>query len=123
MTDPLARLAARAEADPFFLAAPLAVFAQTEGLDDAGLAAKLGLPPERLPKLKLCRPPRPEPEHFTADVRQIAGHFGIDPDALAHAVRRGQTVIELRSGQPAPADGTGAFLVARDADPPPGDSP
>jgi hypothetical protein len=123
MTDPLTRLAKRVEADPFFLAAALAVYARTEGLDDAGLAAALGLPADKLPHLKLCRPPRPEAEHFWADVEHLAGRFGIPPEPLADAVRRGQAVMQLRDAT-LPADtGAGAFLAARDADPPGGAPP
>jgi hypothetical protein len=123
MTDPLAPLAARVADDPFFLAAPLAVLARTERLDDAGLARALGVPEGRLSELRLCRPARPEPEHFWPDIRQIAGHFGIDPETLADAVRRGQMVLRLRADPSAPAGGTGTLLAARDAEPPPAEEP
>lgn len=56
---PLARLAARAAADPHFLAHPLAAYARRHGLDDAQLAARLGVPPAALPHLRLCPAPRP----------------------------------------------------------------
>lgn len=121
MTDPLANLARRVGADPFFLAAALAEFARTEGLDDAGLAAALGLPPDRLPHLKLCRPPRPQAEFFWPDVEHLAGRFGIPPESLAEAVRRGESVARARTANPS-AD-AGAYLAARDADPPAGDPP
>jgi hypothetical protein len=123
MSDPLAKLASRVGEDPFFLAAPLAVFASTEGLDDAGLAAALGIAADRLAELKLCRPPRPEPEHFWPDVQQIAGHFGVDAAKLADAVRRGQMVLRFRDRPAASADGAGTLLAARDADPPPPEAP
>lgn len=123
MTDPLAPLAARAVDDPFFLAGPLAVFARTERLDDAGLARALGVPAGRLSELRLCRPPRPEPEHFWPDVRQIAGHFGIDSETLADAVRRGQMVLRLRARPAAPAGGGGTLFAARDAEPPAAEEP
>src|SRR5690349_2368943 len=110
MTDLLRRLADRVEGDPFFLAAPLAIFARTEGLDDAGLAAALGLAGDRLPELKLCRPPRPEPEHFWDDACRIAKHFGIDPAPLADALRRGQVLLRLRE-RPAPPSGAGGLIA------------
>jgi hypothetical protein len=123
MTDPLALLAARAADDPFFLAAPLAVFARTERLDDTGLAHALGVVVSRLPELQLCRPPRPEPEHFWPDVRQIAGHFGIDPETLADAVRRGQMILRLRARSGAPGGEGGTLLAAREAEPPAAEEP
>ena len=116
MTDPLANLARRVEADPFFLAAALAEYARTEGLDDAGLVAALGLPPDQLPHLKLCRPPRPD--HFWPDVEHLAGRFGIPPESLAEVVRRGEAVARARSASPPTGADAGAFLAARDADPP-----
>jgi hypothetical protein len=116
MTDPLARLARKVEGDPFFLAPVLALFARSEGLDDAGLAAALGCPPAELPRLKLCRPPREGPEHFWPDVTQIATAFGLGPDRLAEAVRRGQALQRLQR----PAAGPGTLLAARDAPPPEG---
>src|SRR5205807_271529 len=112
-------LARRVESDPFFLAAVLAEFARTEGLDDAGLAAALGLPADRLPHLKLCRPPRPD--HFWPDVEHLAGHFGIPSEPLAEAVRRGETVVRARAASPPAGADAGAFLAARDAEPPAGE--
>jgi hypothetical protein len=123
MTDPLAKLAARVGDDTFFLAAPLAVYAGTEGLDDVGLANALGIAVGRLPELKLCRPPRPEPEAFWPDVQQIADHFGIDVTRLADVVRRGQIVIRFRQRPAASADGKGTLLAARDAEPTPPKTP
>jgi hypothetical protein len=123
MTDPLANLARRVEPDPFFLAAVLAEYARTEGLDDAGLAAALGLPPDRLPHLKLCRPPRPEAEFFWPDVEHLADRFGIPPEPLAEAVRRGETIARAKAASPPAGADAGAFLAARDADPPAGDPP
>lgn len=123
MTDPLAYLAARADDDPFFLAAVLACYARSERLDDAGHAAALGCPAEQLPRLKLCRPPRPEPEHFWADVTQIAERFALDADRLAAAVRQGEAIRQMQS--PAREASPGTLLAARDAPPPepPDESP
>ncbi len=120
MTDPLANLAARAAADPFFLAAPLAEFARSEGLDDAGLADALGCPMSDLTHVRLCRAPRPTPDDFRADVAAVATRFGLDPAALAAAVRRGQSLARLRAAHAGAAE-PGLLLAARDDDrsPPP----
>jgi hypothetical protein len=116
VTDPLAHLAGRVKDDPFFLASVLARYAGSERLDDAGLADALGCPAELLPRLRLCRPPRPEPEHFWADVTQIAGRFDLDPDRLAQVIRRGQAIQQMQSQ--VAAAGPGTLLAARDAPPP-----
>jgi hypothetical protein len=111
MTTPLERLARRVESDPFFLAAPLARFAESERLDDEALAVRLGCDQDTLTRLRLCRNPEPEPPQFAADVERIAARFGLDADRLAEAVRRGQTVLRFRA---AGTGGTGSLLAARD---------
>jgi hypothetical protein len=117
MADPLASLAARAEGDPFFLGWVLAAHARSEGLDDAGLAAALGCPVGELTMLRLCRTPRTEPPGFWEDVTRIAGRFGIDPQRLARAVKRGRVVRRLQgdSGRSRiPARPGGSLMAARD---------
>jgi hypothetical protein len=120
MSDPLEALAARAEGDPFFLAWSLAAYARSEGLDDTGLAGDLGCPVGELVMLRLCRAPRPESEEFWNDVTRIAERFGISPERLAGAVKRGRVIRRLQGAGPA-----GSFLLAaRDRDPePPPDKP
>ena len=117
MSDPLESLARRVEDDPFFLAPLVALYARSEGLDDAGVAAALGCPPAALTDVRLCRAPRPEPAGFREDVARIAGHFGLDPGRLAEVVRRGQAIQRARGA--AVAEG-GTLLAARDAPPPEG---
>jgi len=117
MSAALDHLAARVGSDPLFLANALAEFARSEGLDDAGLAAALGCAGADLTRLRLCAPPRPE--QFRADVERIAGHFGIDADALAAAVRRGQSLARLREKARPVEDDAGVLLAARDAPPAP----
>ena len=113
MSAVLDHLATRVGSDPLFLANALAEYARSEGLDDVGLAAALGCAGDALSRLRLCAPPRPE--HFRADVERMAGHFGIDADVLAAAVRRGQSLARLRDKpRPAVAD-AGVLLAARDA--------
>ena len=110
-TDPVARVAARAEADPEFVGYALAEYAAAEGLDDAELAARLGLPAERLPHLKLCPLPPADPAGFRAAVAGLAGTFALDPEPLADAVRHGQAVLARRAVADAEA---GFVLAARD---------
>jgi hypothetical protein len=128
MADPLESLAARAEGEPFFLAPLLSAYARSEGLDEAGLAARLGCRPADLNLLRLCRAPRPERREFWEDVTCIAGHFGMASERLAEAVKRARVVARLQTvlpPQPAPADADSAgFLMAardRETEPPPDD--
>jgi hypothetical protein len=111
MSDPLERLARRAEDDSFFLAQLLACYARSEGLDDGGLARYLGCPPAALTALRLCRAPRPAPREFWDDVRRIGERFGADPDRLAALVRQGQAIRKFQAA----AGSRGLLLAARDA--------
>jgi hypothetical protein len=123
MADPLEALAARARGEPFFLGYFLAAYARSESLDEAGLAVQLGCPQGELPLLHLCRSPRIEPEEFNADVGRIAGRFGINPQTLAEAVKRGRVVVRL---QAASAAGQAPLMAARDPEetpPQPPESP
>ena len=90
MADPLDTLARRVENEPFFLASTLALFAQSEALDDEALCRFLRCPWESFAMLRLCRTPDEEPSAFQRDVKWIAERFGADVDALTEAARRGQ---------------------------------
>src|SRR6266516_2521566 len=120
MPDPLDTLAARAAGEPFFLAWLLAAYADSEGLDDAGLAAVLGCPVQELAMLRLCRAPRPEPREGWEDITCIADRFGLDPQRLADAVKRGQVVRVFERSKQAAA---GSLLAARDREDPPAPPP
>lgn len=124
MSDMLEYMATRVADDPFFLACPLAEFARSEQLDDAALAARLGCRVEDLPRLRLCRSPRPGLEEFRADVTAVAQAFGIEPGILAGAVRHGEGLVRLREAARPPGE-PGHLLAARDgeAEPPVEDSP
>jgi hypothetical protein len=110
MTDHLERLARRAEQDPFFLAAALHAYARSSDADDRALAAQLGCPTGALTRLRLCRTPAPAAPAFWQDVERIAARFGIDPHTLAEVVRRGQSLVQLRSAEA--CGGPPAFLLA-----------
>jgi hypothetical protein len=114
MTKHLDRLAARVAQDPFFLAAVLQGFADSEQLDDAALAARIGCDRPTLTHLRLCRNPDLDPACFWTDVEKIAGRFKLDPDKLAEIVRLGQAVCKLRSAGSALVEGKGSLMAARD---------
>lgn len=119
MSESVVRLANRVAVDPFFLAFALAEYAAAEGLDPAGLAARLGTTPGVLPHVALCRSPRADPDGFREDVDRVAGKFGLDRDVLITVARHGQIVAAMRPpDEAAPAD-AGAFLAARDRGTPP----
>jgi len=113
MNPHLDRLAARVTTDPHFLAAALTEFAASEGLARSALAARLGCPPATLPLLYLCRMPRAEAPYFWQDVERIATHFSLPAESLAEAVRRGQSLLQVR-GLQVQADPAGWLLAARD---------
>ena len=124
MTSALPALARRVRHDPFFLASALAIYAESEAMDDQQLAAQLGCTGDTLVPLRLCRRPRPEPPLFRQDVEVIAERFGLHADVLAAAVRRADVITALRRE----AEGSqGALIAARDRrdDQPPvaGDAP
>ena len=120
MNKSLNALARRVEGDPFFLAGLLADYADSESIDEAGLAAALGCDPEALTAIRLCRAPRPDRFGFREDVDQIAGRFGLDADRLAAVVRRGEAIRRLR---PAAPGGHGFLAAARDGETPPEGEP
>jgi hypothetical protein len=112
MNQYLEHLARRVADAPDFLACALAEYARGERLDDAGLAARLGVSVEILTHLRLCGAPRAEAPLFRRDVEQIARRFTVDPDVLAEVTRRGQSLWHLRNA--GAAQGGGFLLAARD---------
>jgi hypothetical protein len=111
MSERIAALGRRAQDDPFFLAAALADYAQSEGLDEEGLAAMLNCSIETLNRLRLCRRPVPTADAYWADVTRIATRFGVKAEALAEVVRRSDVLVALRREG---ADGGGLVAAARD---------
>jgi hypothetical protein len=111
MSDHLSNMARRVESDPFFLACPLKLYQNSEGLSEDALAAALGCSKDSLVSIRLCRAPAGEEESFHDDIERIATRFSADADALAMAVRRGQALFQMTT------DGTtsGTLLAARDA--------
>jgi hypothetical protein len=118
MSDPLESLAAQAEHESFFLAALLAGYARSEGVDDVGLSAALGCALGDLAMIRLCRAPRTDPEEFWEDITCIAQRFGMGPERLAMVVKRGRVVLQMQAGTPTDV---GFLMAARDREPPPGE--
>jgi hypothetical protein len=110
----LLRLAAeRAAGRAFYLASVLLPYAEVEGLDEAALAERLGCRPADLPRLLLCRRPRPEPPAFGADVERIAAAFGLSALRLAEVVRLADALRALGDAE-ASGEATGWLAAARD---------
>jgi hypothetical protein len=111
MASALPALAHRVRQDPFFLASALAIYAESEAMDDQQLAKQLGCTVDTLAPVRLCRRPRAEPPLFRQDVEMIAARFGLHADVLAAAVRRADAITALRREA---EGGQGALIAARD---------
>ena len=111
MAEPLENLARRLENDPFFLACPLRLAANSRKLDDRELAEKLGCSSEVLVQVRLCRAPAGDASQFQRDVARIVDEFKIDSGALIEAVRLGQAIFAMRQDAP-----SNSLLAARDVD-------
>ncbi len=120
MSDPLEALAVRVDASPFFLGRVLLAYADSESLDEAGLARALGCAPRVLALLRLCRAPREAAPELGQDLDEIGDRFGVDADRLLSVVRRGQALLRLQAVAPA---AHGFLMAARDAEPPREDRP
>jgi hypothetical protein len=107
----LERLSQRISNDPWFLAFTLALYAESEQINDDALAARLACPRGNLAMLRLCRTPDLEPVAFGRDIDQIAERFDANAGALAEAVRRGQVLAKFRA---ATMQERGTLLAARD---------
>jgi hypothetical protein len=105
----LERLARRAGAEPAFLGWQLAAFARVRGLDDSALAAHLGCPVAMLANVRLCGAIRPD--HFRADVTEVAAKFGLNPRHLAEAAK---PLPAEPAREPGAVETAGALLAARD---------
>ena len=107
-----ARLVQLAQERPTLLAGPLHLFKEQEGLDDRLLAAKLGCEAEAIPRLALCKRPRPAP-HIRQDVERIASFIHADLLQLMMLIRalESREALSRRHETARPA-----LLAARDHD-------
>jgi hypothetical protein len=115
----LAGLAARACKDPYFLGHALAAYQERNGLDDAGLAARLACAPAALTSLRLCRRPgAAAPDGSAAeDVRSLAAHHGLDDDALGRVLAEAAALPPPREPGPRPGRRRGWAYVHKDPRP------
>ena len=105
----LIELAQRLTADPAYMANVLSSFQAQERLDADGMGTLLGISPDGLTCLALCKRPHPEGSDFAAQVRQIASFTGVDAGVLAQLIRQ-VDALEATNSQPA--------SIAREADAP-----
>jgi len=110
MATNLEHLARRLEEDPFFLACPLKLYAESEGLNEDSLAARLRCSMETYVLVCLCRAPTGDDQSFQDDIERIVAKFSVDADVLAEAIRRGQAIFGMRRSTSAAA----TLLAARD---------
>src|SRR5579884_606427 len=82
------QLARRAEGHPGFIGYALAAYRRHYGLDDAALAAWLGISPRQLAYLALYRRPDPLDPAFEAVVERIAAATGCRAERLAALLRQ-----------------------------------
>ena len=112
----LASAAARAEAEPFFVASALAAYRALAGFDTTQLAAWLGCPADNLARLSLCRRPEGGSAMFADEVRRIAAYVGGDAGRLAQLLRAVENVEAMRNAPPS------ALIAAHDRRPAPEES-
>lgn len=111
----LAWAARRAREREAFMASALASYQGLHRLDDAGLAAWLGLPESALADLALCLRPAASSPSFRADVERIAVHVGASGQRLAKLLREADTVTALRAAPAGdPEADAGILKAARD---------
>jgi hypothetical protein len=84
----LEQLATRVTENDFFLASALRSFAESEQLDEQGLANFLGCEKNSLAPLYLCRRPSSSSQTFRKDMEMIAERFGLHLESLADVLRR-----------------------------------
>jgi hypothetical protein len=108
----LRRLADLASSRASLMSSLMLLYREQEKMDDEQLADFLGCELEVLPRLALCRRPRPAPR-FREDVEAIAGHTGADPSRLARLVRAAEAAEGMRTSG-AHAHTASVLMAARD---------
>lgn len=122
----LTGLARRLQSDPRFMAYTLAVYQEQEGLEEDDLALALGMVPEMLSRLALCKRPDAQSPEFAVQVREIADYTLADEAQLASLLRQVSSLEKLAQRRRDPAATgesdvaeplmTGLLAVARDRD-------
>jgi hypothetical protein len=106
----LEQLTMRLVEDDFFLASVLKEFAESEQLDEQGLANFLGCKKDILIPLYLCRRPRGESQSFRKDIEMISERFGLNLESLVDILRRADALQSLRGL----TEYSGFLMAARD---------
>lgn len=110
----LERFAQRLRQYPAFMAYVLQRIMTYEHVDEEQLAMRLGISLTNLTRLALCKRPRPDPEHFNADVQVIADYTGANMTELLRLLRTVDTLEAFQEGlpvQPAPEPEPGGEAV------------
>jgi hypothetical protein len=92
-------LAQKLRDDPDFMAFVLDQFCSQEGISVLELSEALGIMPEMVTRLALCRKPDPDKVDFAKGVREIADYTLADEAVLANVIRRVSSVHSLGSAK------------------------
>ena len=107
-------MAMRLKSRPEFLAWVFAELGR-QGLDEASITARLGVPASRFLELSLC--PTPRTDRFAQDLDDLVREFGVDGPALSALVRQADIVSTItRSPRP-----SGWLMAAREKEQDPRD--
>lgn len=105
----LMKMVERASDEPEFVAYLIDLHLHHHSLSWDALAVELGLSPEQLGQLALCK--RPQEANFREGVNQIAAFVPVVPLVLANFLRRAQALKVFRTS------GGLSQMAARDHDP------
>lgn len=111
--DLIKKAAAKAIAQPYFLANALSVFQKIHRIGNDGLASFLECSEDDLPRVALCRKPDPSGIRFRQETEQIAGYAGINSLKLAQLLRQVDSYNALLA-RPAQQSELGLLMAARD---------
>jgi hypothetical protein len=89
------RFARRLQSNPRFMAYVLHAYCQQEGFEFGELAGELGIAPEMLVRLALCRRPPGDAPSFAEQVRTIADYTLTDDAQLANILRQVESLEKL----------------------------
>ena len=113
MSDPLDLMADRARHEPLFFGYLLERYAQSQALDDAALAARLGITLQTLRLLRLAGCPAFEPIRRCQEVHLLAEAHGIEAGLLFEVVQQVLALTPLPASAPTtPLTPEPAYLLA-----------
>jgi hypothetical protein len=105
-----ARAATRSHAHPEYVGWVLARYGEAENKPDREMARLLGVSTNDFHRLQLCL--RPRYESFSADVQQIADHFGIEATNLAKVIRHVEALEAMGGTRVGNRDSDAGLLMA-----------